>query len=283
MSYKSILVLALGRHDDQAIQAGAWLAAEHGGAVRVLPVFPDIAADLAVAAAPLGGMIPPGAYEAAAEITADNQDRTEAACRVAAAASDVAMGPGQGAPRLMLLAYDRRSSSALEREAVLADLVVISGDAVADRSDRTHALIEDILMRLRRPLLIARGPADSLRGRAIVAWNGRQEAGRAVEAALPLLGGVSRTLAATHGDLADRPDLGSLGDYLDLHDMGRPESLTLTGDDAGAALLDACRSHGVGLLVAGAYGHSRLRQMVMGGVTRTLLDAADGPSLLLTH
>jgi len=42
-------------------------------------------------------------------------------------------------------------------------------------------------------------------------------------------------------------------------------------------------AQGVDLLVAGAYGHSRLREFVFGGVTRTLLAATDGPAMLLAH
>ncbi len=42
-------------------------------------------------------------------------------------------------------------------------------------------------------------------------------------------------------------------------------------------------AEGVDLLVAGAYGHSRLREFVFGGVTRTLLAASDGPAMLLAH
>ena len=51
--------------------------------------------------------------------------------------------------------------------------------------------------------------------------------------------------------------------------------------DLGEAILDA--SKGADLIVAGAYGHSRLREFVFGGVTKSLLRAIDGPSLLLAH
>ena len=56
---------------------------------------------------------------------------------------------------------------------------------------------------------------------------------------------------------------------------------SFTDGDLGEAILDA--SKGADLIVAGAYGHSRLREFVFGGVTKTLLHAVDGPSLLLAH
>ena len=52
-------------------------------------------------------------------------------------------------------------------------------------------------------------------------------------------------------------------------------------DDVGEAILDS--SKGADLIVAGAYGHSRLREFVFGGVTRSLFQAVDGPSLLAAH
>ena len=51
--------------------------------------------------------------------------------------------------------------------------------------------------------------------------------------------------------------------------------------DVGAALLKAAAD--CDLIVAGAFGHSRLREFVFGGVTRRLMQSTDGPSLLLAH
>ena len=52
--------------------------------------------------------------------------------------------------------------------------------------------------------------------------------------------------------------------------------------DAGALLLEAARDISADLLVAGAFGHTRLREYIFGGTTRTLLNS-DGPSLFLSH
>lgn len=54
-----------------------------------------------------------------------------------------------------------------------------------------------------------------------------------------------------------------------------------SGGSLGAALIEA--ASGADLLVAGAYGQSRIAQFIFGGVTRSLLSATDGPSLLLAH
>jgi nucleotide-binding universal stress UspA family protein len=55
-----------------------------------------------------------------------------------------------------------------------------------------------------------------------------------------------------------------------------------TGGDVGRALVDAARSASVDILVAGAFGHTRLQEFIFGGTTRTLLNS-DGPSLFLSH
>lgn len=285
MSYKSILVLAFGKADGPAIEAGAWLAMEHGAVTRVLPVYPDVAAELAATAAAFGGGVPPGAFQAASEIGEACQARIESACFSASAATDVEQGPGEGAPRLILLPYDRAVWSAIERACVLADLVVFSGQLLDLERERSFQLIEEVLMRQRRPLLVVRGKPEDLAGPAVVAWNGRGEAGRAVAAALPLLGGASAILAVHHPDAAadGGASIAALSDYLKLHDVGACETRQLSGPDADQAILAACHETGAGLLVAGAYGHSRIREFVLGGVTRSLLGAGDGPSLLLSH
>ncbi|WP_296816618.1 universal stress protein [Brevundimonas sp.] len=285
MSYKSILVLALGRHDEPAIHAGAWLAAEHDAVAHVLPVYPDLAADFAATATAFGGAAPPGAFDAAAEIAEENQSRIDAACFAAAAGADIVLGAGEESPRLISHPYERRVWASLERACVLADLAVVSGEILGKEHERTVQFVEEVLMRQRLPLLIARGSPDQLSGRAVIAWNGRIEAARAVRAALPLLGGCSDIDIVGHGDNGDpaRPSMDQLSDFLKLHGVGSADILALAGDDPATAILTACQTKQAGLLVAGAYGHSRLREFVLGGVTRALLEAEDGPSLLLAH
>ena len=285
MSYKSILVLAFGRGDGPAIQAGAWLAAEHGAVAHVLPVNPDIASELAASAAAFGGGVPAAAFDAAEQINREAQTRIEKACTAAAKQADLVLAPGLEGPRMVLHEHDRLVWSAIERACVLADLVVMSGDLLKLEHDRAVQLAEEVLMRQRQPLLVVRGSPERIIGRALIAWNGRIEAARAVRAALPLCGGSWDVDISSHGDeeTAARPGMEALAAYLKLHDVGAADCSRLEGEDAGQAILDACAARDAGLLVAGAYGHSRLREFVLGGVTRTLLQATDGPSLLLAH
>ncbi|WP_426663903.1 universal stress protein [Rhodanobacter aciditrophus] len=120
-----------------------------------------------------------------------------------------------------------------------------------------------------------------------IAWNGSIEAMRAVHAALPLLQSARRVVIL-RGE--QRPPVRmtawlppfDLAGYLLRHGM-TVESRTLRGgseDDVGAALLGAAGEVGAGLLVMGAYGHTRFREWVLGGVTRHVLAHAALPVLL---
>ncbi|CAA7626467.1 universal stress protein [Magnetospirillum sp. UT-4] len=134
-----------------------------------------------------------------------------------------------------------------------------------------------------RPLLLApttppAGPAS----RIAVAWNGSAEAGRAIAAALPLLATASAVtvLTITEDDRTRGVPAAELETYLAWHGVAAQFRTVTAGAQAGQVLLDECR--GADLLVMGAYTHSRLRQMILGGVTRHVLQHAELP-VLMSH
>jgi nucleotide-binding universal stress UspA family protein len=67
------------------------------------------------------------------------------------------------------------------------------------------------------------------------------------------------------------------------HAAGALSTERIEDGPEGTALVQAASRLKAGLIVAGAWGHTRLREAVFGGATRTLLDAVNGPSLLLAH
>jgi nucleotide-binding universal stress UspA family protein len=87
-------------------------------------------------------------------------------------------------------------------------------------------------------------------------------------------------LAAEERDAA-APE--KLIEYLGLCGIKGAEAVNVPRGREGPPLVDAARHAGARLLVAGAYGHSRLREWVFGGATRSLIEAADGPHLLIAH
>ncbi|MGZ9113087.1 MAG: universal stress protein, partial [Brevundimonas sp.] len=148
-------------------------------------------------------------------------------------------------------------------------------------------MLSQALLSDRAPVLIARGDPDRLAGAAAIAWDGSPQAGRAVRAALPLLAGASTIHVLQCVTTLDRqtadPDIDMLNAYLTLHGVGAGVATLVEGQDEGAALIAAAQAMEAGLLVAGAWGHSRLRETVFGGATRSFLGRKDGPGLLLAH
>jgi len=122
---------------------------------------------------------------------------------------------------------------------------------------------------------------------AVVAWDGSMEAGRSVRAAVPLLRHTPKTVIlqdVRHIDEDERShcEPEHLAEYLTLRGVKEIEVERIEGHGKDA-LASIVRSTGACLLVAGAYGHTRLREALFGGATRSFLAGEDGPHLFLAH
>lgn len=142
-------------------------------------------------------------------------------------------------------------------------------------------IAEHLVMGAGGPVLVV--PADfagtDIGRRVVVAWNGSRQACRAVHDALPFLGFADRVEALAVGEEA-AAGLDDLVAMLHRHGV-ECEGMRLEGDGpAGPRLLHEAETRGADLLVMGAYGHSRLRELVLGGATRHLLAEARCPLLL---
>jgi nucleotide-binding universal stress UspA family protein len=122
----------------------------------------------------------------------------------------------------------------------------------------------------------------------VIGWNGAREAARAVFDALPLL----KAAKAVHVVIVDaegepRVTQGNPGHRivaaLERHGVAAEARCINSGKtSAGHALLNHATEAGAGLSIMGAYGHSRLREFVFGGATRTVLEEMKAP-VLLSH
>lgn len=175
-----------------------------------------------------------------------------------------------------------------EAHARVADLVVMARAAAHQRARR--ALIERILFSAQRPLLLTpdRPIAERKWERFVIGWNAKAEAMRAVTAALPLLQRAKQVVVAT---VDARPSAVSnaqapgqeLAQYLSRHGVtAEVRNLDSMGREVEGALLAQTSAIGADALILGAYGHSRAREFLFGGVTRALLAASPVP-LLLCH
>jgi nucleotide-binding universal stress UspA family protein len=168
-----------------------------------------------------------------------------------------------------------------------ADLIVV-GQPDPSRP-RAAGVPLTALMASGRPLLVVpfAGKFPTVGRNVVVGWNATPEAARAVGAALPLLHGADRVTV-----LAINPRRGIRGDgdlpaadlalHLARHGITAEAAHTVTGDlTEGDALLSYAADLGADLLVTGLYGHSPLRELAFGGVTRTLLEELTIPAFMM--
>lgn len=175
-----------------------------------------------------------------------------------------------------------REEDVVAQQSRLADLTIVPHPEAGNdtsSSDALHAVLFDS----GRPVLIAPHKTPAALGtRVCVAWNGTAESAAAVQAALPWLqrADAVRILWADEYQRAG-PAAPALANYLALHGVQAELAKFRPLDrEVGAGMLAAAREFGADLLTMGAYSHSRLRQLILGGVTRHVLEHADLPVIM---
>lgn len=170
-----------------------------------------------------------------------------------------------------------------------SDLCIMEQEAAPDMPPTLRLLPEDVVLGAGRPVIIVphQSRGVTVGSRVLVAWNGSREATRAVNDALPLLRAAEAVAV-----LAIRPESAPLDPMLHGEEPGAdialylarhgvaPEVLVSCGPAAesdGACLFREASRWAADLVVMGAFGHSRLRERIFGGVTRYALDHAHVP------
>lgn len=178
-------------------------------------------------------------------------------------------------------------------QALFADLLVFGQHDAADpmTAGVPPDLVASVLLASGRPALVIPSIDVDLTwgGNVLVAWKPTRECARALSAAIPFL----RHAREIHLAIADDADGGADNDarggqaaaleaYLRLHDVAAPvrRHASVASDAAGDALLSLAATVGADLLVMGCYGHSRARELVLGGASRTVLKTMTLPVLM---
>ena len=190
--------------------------------------------------------------------------------------------PLAGAPSATFRVETGNEARLLAARARTADLTVLG--RAADGEAVTLDLLEAVLLDSGRPLLIApTQPPEHLGRHIAIAWKDTPEAARAVAAAMPLLHAAeSITVIAVQEEVGqDSSAAARLGDALRWHNPATTlRVVPPAAADAADTLLASAAEAQADLLVMGGYSHSRLREVVFGGVTRRVLRAAGLPVLL---
>lgn len=188
-----------------------------------------------------------------------------------------------------LIANDE-ANGGLGLRARYADLIIIGQ---TNRNEPSPSVLSDfpefMIVNSGRPVLVTPHTSETqtVGERCVVAWDGSREAARALTDALPLLKASQlvqlliinpEKRSETHGE---EPGA-DIALYLSRHGVNIEITTRFSTQDTGTAVLHACKELGADLLVMGGYGHSRLREMIMGGTTRTILEKMTIP-VLMSH
>lgn len=292
MNIKSVLCVFGGQpHEQDALDCAMALAQSHSANIRVLHISLD-----------------PGTYMAAfsGEIAAagtimiaiekKNTEQLAAAKQYAASFAQKHNIPLDTPDRLahhasaQFLHLTGIVDMIVASEGRLSDLIIISQPADKHNVYQNDILTSALFNTGRPILMIPRTKADQPRQwrdkTAALAWDGSLEAARAMWGAMPLLAMAENfhvLTARRHGEAADLAGEIKLMDYLKLHGL-QTEIIAVDHAHRNPAemLLEQARELKTDLLVMGAYGHSRLREMFLGGFTEYMLKNTDIP-LLLSH
>lgn len=189
----------------------------------------------------------------------------------------------EGAPVPVALAHARR-----------ADLVIAGqSDPEGGKDQPSVNPVEEILIGAGRPLLLVPryGNFPACGETVLVGWTDTREAARAVHDALPILAAARAVTVLTvdtregGGEETERglESSAPIAGHLARHGVPATVAQTVAGDLSPAdVLLDYASDIGADLIVVGGYGHSRLREMTLGGVTRSLLQHMTVP-VLFSH
>ena len=170
-----------------------------------------------------------------------------------------------------------------------ADLVVAGQAEPGESAAMAPDFAEELVLGAAKPVLLVpyAGRFAQLGKRVLVAWNTGREAARALTDALPLLARasavnvVSFNPASSDADHGDVPGA-DIGLFLARHGVKIAVEHQSSEVDVGNQILSRAADLQADLIVMGAYGHARMRQIVLGGVTRTLLETMTVP-VLMSH
>ena len=183
------------------------------------------------------------------------------------------------------IASEQRALDILPPLGRSCDLVIAGQPHPGSDLDRGVGVpVGSLTLAMGRPVLVLpyTGHYPIVPRTAVVAWNGSREAARAAHDALPLLQAAKSVLVLSLNPSAEVAATGErLAANLGHHGVSaRAKAVELGNIEEGEMLLSTLADESAELLVMGVYGHSRVREMILGGVSETVLDSMTVPVLM---
>lgn len=189
---------------------------------------------------------------------------------------------GQGRSGASWRQYEGSYEGAMAHYGRLADFIVVAQPTGGSRSAQ-DAVIEAAIFDTGRPVLCVPAGLRQLDARSVaILWNGSLEAARAVGEAMPLLSACGNVVVVTAGQSEGADPIDVVERLVVRGIEARTKRVSATQELTPVILVDVLNEGNFGLVVMGGYGHCRMREMVLGGLTRHMLAEAKIP-LLLAH
>jgi nucleotide-binding universal stress UspA family protein len=261
-----------GAHDKAVLTLAGTLAGRFGAALEA--VFANVPPYLP---ASLDGMLTPQIIEAQQAIY---RERAESA-----KAHFAALALAQG--KASWTEFDALPAAAVIARGRYADLAVL-GQPSPDETDAAtdYDSPAEIVMGLGRPVLMVpyAGTFADAGKRVLVAWSGTRESARALTDSLPFLAGAAEVNVLTVNPTEGAPPMeADIKRWLGEHGIKAKTSVAHTKDiEVGDVLLSAAADMSADLIVMGAYGRSRLRELILGGATHEIFRHMTAP-VLMSH
>jgi nucleotide-binding universal stress UspA family protein len=231
------------------------------------------------------GLIAEGGGVAIAAVLGAEQERAQER-------ADAAIAVFETEARLAKIAYGTRTLATIPAEAGhtiaalsrLYDMTVVLQPDAADGS-YDNEIPQQILFNSGGPVLmvpyIHKGPLDA--HHIGIAWDGSRLAARAVHDAIPFLKNANAVTVVTINEEASEASSDQLAAHLGRRNIAaRVQRLRVDRGNVQGAILSIAAESNMGLLVMGGYGHSRLQERILGGVTRSMFDSMTVP-VLMSH
>jgi nucleotide-binding universal stress UspA family protein len=167
----------------------------------------------------------------------------------------------------------------------MADLIVLNRKLDGCSTPDMRGVTSDVIMRAHKPVLAVPASLNGFRagGRALIAWDGSDAVSTTLRACIPLLQLASSVRLFSAETYKSDTDLNEPASYLSRHGI-HPDTQHVYDErrTAAEAIMDECALWGADWCLMGAYGHNRVREALIGGVTRRLLSESPVP-LVLGH
>ncbi len=286
MSMKSILApIDGGKSTEAVLQAAFVFAREFGGHVKVLHVQADPKAAIPLLGEGMSGAMIEDMISLAEKEGNEKRAAAESLYRNAlqACGATESTVPVDGSPCTVQWHVEQgRDDEVIASYGRLCDLILVP-KPVQDNEVYTTLALNAALFETGRPMLLLPEKELSVFPKTVaICWNGSMEGSRAVGAAMALIQKAEKVFIMTADTSATKEPVGrELEEYLAWHGIDATSVFfSPAGKTVGEALLAESERHGCDIMVMGGYTHSRMRELIMGGATRDVIESATIPVLM---